>query len=305
VQFDRTGMTYYRNDACTAKDAHAPDCICWTPAQPAPVQEPALEVTKVAGGIEWRWLKGLNANNFKVGDKLYTTPPAAPAQEPVAWMLPGTDSFLTAASKTHHGVRAESYTTPLYTTPPEAQPAPVQEPLTVKLKDDWRTDDWGKPIIYDTDEVDEVTGALTGDEGEEDSLTVLNSMVRYVSNVWPGKTALQVLIECEEAMIATPPAAKQEPVAWVTGAWVTGFYAGRCDIKTINPAAILPVGVALYTTPPAAQPAVPLTDAQRRAIIAKLSEADYADGDEWDNALFDAIEAAHGITSQASEKGQP
>jgi len=90
--------------------------------------------------------------------------------------------------------------------------APVQEPLTVKLKDDWRTDDWGKPIIYDTDKVDEVTGALTGDEGEEDSLTVLNSMVRYVSNVWPGKTALQVLIECEEAMIATPPAAQRQ---WV------------------------------------------------------------------------------------------
>jgi hypothetical protein len=48
---------------------------------------------------------------------------AATVQEPVAWMLPGTDSFLTAASKTHHGVRAESYTTPLYTTPPAAQPA--------------------------------------------------------------------------------------------------------------------------------------------------------------------------------------
>jgi hypothetical protein len=45
------------------------------------------------------------------------------------------------------------------------------------------------------------------------------------------------------------PAPVQEPVAWVTG-----FYAGRCVIKTINPAAILPVGVALYTTPPA-QPA--------------------------------------------------
>lgn len=40
----------------------------------------------------------------------------------------------------------------------------------------------------------------------------------------------------------------------------------------------------------------PLTDGQRRAIVAKLSEADYADGDEWDNAMFDAIERAHGIT---------
>jgi hypothetical protein len=42
--------------------------------------------------------------------------------------------------------------------------------------------------------------------------------------------------------------AQQEPVAWVTG-----LHAGRCVIKTINPAAILPVGIALYTTPPAAQ----------------------------------------------------
>ena len=42
------------------------------------------------------------------------------------------------------------------------------------------------------------------------------------------------------------PAPVQEPVAWVTG-----FHAGRCVIKTINPAAILPVGVALYTTQPA------------------------------------------------------
>ena len=100
----------------------------------------------------------------------------------------------------------------------KTQTAPVREPLTVKLKDDWRTDDFGNPIIYDTNEVDEVTGALTGDEGEEDALTVLNNMVRYVSNVWPGKTAMQVLIECEEAMLTTPPAQPtpmQEPVAWM------------------------------------------------------------------------------------------
>ena len=60
------------------------------------------------------------------------------------------------------------------TTPPAAPVQLVQEPLTVKLKENWRTDDFGKPIIYDTNEVDEVTGALTGDEGEEDALTVLN-----------------------------------------------------------------------------------------------------------------------------------
>jgi hypothetical protein len=58
------------------------------------------------------------------------------------------------------------------------------------------------------------------------------------------------------------PASVQEPVAWVTG-----FYAGRCVIKTINPAAILPVGVALYTTPPAAQRQwVGLTDEEAQWI---------------------------------------
>jgi hypothetical protein len=49
----------------------------------------------------------------------------------------------------------------------------------------------------------------------------------------------------------------QEPVAWVTG-----LHAGRCVIKTINPAAILPVGIALYTAPPA-QPAPVQTVAWR------------------------------------------
>ena len=95
----------------------------------------------------------------------------------------------------------------LYTRPQPAAPA-IPDPMTVKLKDDWRIDDWGTPIIYDTDEVDEVTHALTGDEGEEDSLTVLNSMAGYVSNVWPGKTAMQVLIEYEEVMLAAAPEQK-------------------------------------------------------------------------------------------------
>jgi hypothetical protein len=41
---------------------------------------------------------------------------------------------------------------------------------------------------------------------------------------------------------------KQEPVAYVTGT-----YAGRFVVKPINPAMVLPVNMALYTTPPAAQ----------------------------------------------------
>jgi len=38
---------------------------------------------------------------------------------------------------------------------------------------------------------------------------------------------------------------EQEPVAWVTG-----WHDGHCVIRAANPAAILPIGVALYTTPP-------------------------------------------------------
>ena len=94
-----------------------------------------------------------------------------------------------------------------YTAPPAQTPPPAtSDPLRVQLRDDWRTDDWGVPIIYDTDEVDEVAACLTGDEGEDDSLTVLRSMAAYVQTVWPGKTALQVLTECEESTLAAPPA---------------------------------------------------------------------------------------------------
>jgi hypothetical protein len=69
---------------------------------------------------------------------------------------------------------------------------------------------------------------------------VANALPAYIEGT-PAREYLAVI----HSALAAPV---QEPVAWVTG-----FYAGRCVIKTINPAAILPVGVALYTTPPAAQ----------------------------------------------------
>lgn len=73
----------------------------------------------------------------------------------------------------------------------------------------------------------------------------------------PCKTGSQCTSKCQQCVV-------QEPVAWVTG-----FYAGRCVIKTINPAAILPVGVALYTTPPTA-PAQPAPTVQEPDLIARL-----------------------------------
>jgi len=42
---DRTGMVYYKNNACKAKDAKSPDCICWTPKQPP--QEPLTRAQQV------------------------------------------------------------------------------------------------------------------------------------------------------------------------------------------------------------------------------------------------------------------
>lgn len=122
---------------------------------------------------------------------------------------------------------------------PVQVPAAESDPLIVKLKDAWRTDDWGNPIIYDTDEIDEVTHALTGDEGEEDSLTVLNSMAAYVSTVWPGKTALQVLIECEEAMALTPSAAQPADKAQIE--WPKTRDVGRYG--DMSPSAHLRVGL--------------------------------------------------------------
>lgn len=42
---------------------------------------------------------------------------------------------------------------------------------------------------------------------------------------------------------------KQEPVAYVTG-----FHSGHCVIKPIDPALVLPVGIALYTAPVTQEP---------------------------------------------------
>jgi hypothetical protein len=80
----------------------------------------------------------------------------------------------------------------------------------------------------------------------------LEALRLYQRTLAPADTQCRgvAAVAAIEQALAAQPAPVQEPVAWVTG-----FHAGRCVIKTINPAAILPVGVALYTTPPA--PAVP------------------------------------------------
>ena len=63
-------------------------------------------------------------NDVELGTKLYTTPPAAPVQEPVAC---GYDE--TTGNCTNNPC--------CYTTPPAAQPAPVQEPVAWCVLEPW------------------------------------------------------------------------------------------------------------------------------------------------------------------------
>jgi hypothetical protein len=92
----------------------------------------------------------------------------------------------------------------------ECRDAFKAQPTMYLVPDDCPRDDFDQPIIYITNEVNLVAHSLTGSEGEEDALTELKGMARYVSNVWPGKTALQVLLEYEEAAL---PSAKRVPLS--------------------------------------------------------------------------------------------
>jgi len=93
----------------------------------APVQEPVI-----AGSLSVRYFRGCksmtNTNFDYEGDlpegdyTLYTTPPAAPVQEPVAWME------MVVANLVREGVnkhKARELAQHFYTTPPAAQPASV------------------------------------------------------------------------------------------------------------------------------------------------------------------------------------
>ena len=93
---------------------------------------------------------------------------------------------------------------------------------------------------------------------------------------------------------------EQEPVAWMfqheeTGRMMFveaqqlewGFEKGNPRLKKIRP---------VYTTPPQRKP---LSDEEFRAILRSLSRQQGWDGDGWDLALKEAIEAAHGIKGEA------
>ena len=92
----------------------------------------------------------------------------------------------------------------------------------------------------------------------------------------------------------------QEPVGFMNAGNILELQQGRLPYGYVYPNGGTGASVAVYTTPPAAQPApVPLTDEQREEIAKGWRGRNWTVGD-----IIDATEAAHGITA-APEKGQP
>jgi hypothetical protein len=85
---------------------------------------------------------------------------------------------------------------------------------------------------------------------------------------------------------------KQEPVAEVeSDALLSGVF------RVLQPFSLIPKGTKFYTKPyvPEERQPKPLTDEQFQAIRRSLFRQEGWDGDGWDLALKEAIEAAHGI----------
>ena len=72
---NRDGMVYYKNNACKAKDANSPNCICWTKAESVK-QEPVAWMNKVAN-VFAQHPEG--ARNFGCDIALYAAPVDAKA----------------------------------------------------------------------------------------------------------------------------------------------------------------------------------------------------------------------------------
>jgi hypothetical protein len=121
-------------------------------ARSAPMQEPvACHICGGSGFIEFDALPEREKNNGKWGRCLncqpYTTPPAAPVQEPV-WIQP---DHLQKAQKAPFLCRVEPHKrddfVPLYTTPPAAQPTTEESsavkpaaPVQPSIKQGWDVD---------------------------------------------------------------------------------------------------------------------------------------------------------------------
>jgi hypothetical protein len=108
---------------------------------PAAQQEPVGEVGTMPGTTAFT-MACFKAEAVPVGTKLYTTPPAAAVQEPVAWgqMDDHGEVYdcVSPRARDKYVKYEVRYTVPLYTTPPSA---PVQEPSQREFEN-WLRSKW-------------------------------------------------------------------------------------------------------------------------------------------------------------------
>ena len=109
-----------------------------------------------------------------------------------------------------------------------------------------------------------------------------------VSKVWwDGDKLMAQPIPLESIYKEPEQPAQQEPVARVVG-----YYAGRCVIEPLDPAAVMPNNMALYTRPQAREP---LTDEQIHDIYDEVARREPYNMAVTRRNIARAIEAAHGI----------
>jgi hypothetical protein len=113
-------------------------------------------------------------------------------------------------------------------------------------------------------------------EALENSGTDMHDIVQYQFEIKAIKALEEALAKQEQG----------EPVAWIE------HHKGGDNLNWEEVNHPYAKATPLYTTP---QQRKPLTDEQLQAICNSLSRQDGWDGDGWDLALKEAIEAAHGI----------
>jgi hypothetical protein len=120
--------------------------------------------------------------------------------------------------------------------------------IVTALRDALAQQEQAEPA-YSTEGIDLVTHALTGYEGEEDALTELKRVVRYVQKVWPGKTALKVLEDHEECAMAQQERAEPIPFAYYWPPTNT-LRRNPAYFLAITPVTVLKAELPLFFHPP-------------------------------------------------------
>jgi hypothetical protein len=110
------------------------------------------------------------------------------------------------------------------------------------------------------------------------SSTTGKTLVKWRANDFGDYTAEQI-----GELFWLEPKPVQEPVAYVTG-----VYGGRFTFAPLNPAMVLPVGMALYATPQHTATWVGLTDEEIKEIVGPYGDTPIKG---YTRKLFDQIEA--------------